>query len=246
MPRTPRIALTARRTPVDRPYPLLESVALQATYPDAVTRAGGLAVLLAPAEIDRDAADAILDEVEGLVVTGGDDVDPRRYGEEPHESVTHVDELQDHFEAALLDAALARSMPVLCICRGTQLLNIERGGSLFQHIVGMPGIAAHGIPFGGGGTLNDVTVDGDSTLAAVLGATTARGECHHHQAIDRLGEGVRVVARAADGTVEGIELTSHDGWLVAVQWHPEDTAGTDPQQQLLFDELVRQAGRPSG
>lgn len=237
----PRIGLTARREGVDRPYPLVESVALQATYCDAIDRAGGLSVLLAPRRVDAAGADQILASVDGIVLTGGSDIHSERYGQPLHPSVRNVDELQDEFETALLNAAVESDIPILCICRGMQILNVARGGNLDQHIVGKPGIAEHGIPFGGGGTLHQVEVDPGSRLAEALGTTAPTVECHHHQAVDVLGDGLEVVARAGDGTVEGLDLPERSAWMVAVQWHPEDTAGSDPDQQRLFDEVVRRA-----
>lgn len=234
-----RIGLTARREGVDRPYPLVESVALQATYTDAVERAGGLPVLLAPRSLDAAQADRVIASLDGLVLTGGVDIHSQRYGHPLHPIVRNVDELQDDFEAALLEAALRTDIAILCICRGMQLLNVLCGGTLDQHIIDKPGIAEHGIPFGGGGTLHEVEVEPTSRLAAALGTTTPNAECHHHQAADIIGEGLQVVARAADGTAEGLDLPERSAWMVAVQWHPEDTAGTDPVNQRLFDELVR-------
>lgn len=237
----PRIGLTARREAVDRPYPLVDSVALQATYSDAVDRAGGLPLLLAPRRLGTDDAHRVLAGIDGLVLTGGSDVHSQRYGQPLHESVRNVDEFQDDFETALLAAGLQTDIPILCICRGLQVLNVLRGGNLDQHIVGKPGIGEHGIPFGGGGTLHEVEVSAGSRLADALGTTTPTVECHHHQAVDVLGEGLEVVARAADGTVEGLDLPERSAWMVAVQWHPEDTAGTDPVNQRLFDEVVRRS-----
>lgn len=237
----PRIGLTARREAVDHPYPLVESVALQATYSDAIDRAGGMPVLLAPRVLGTDDARRVLSNIDGLVLTGGSDVHSERYGQPLHESVRNVDQLQDDFETTLLEAALQTDIPILCICRGLQILNVLRGGRLDQHIVGKPGIGEHGIPFGGGGTLHEVDVTADSRLADALGTTTPTVECHHHQAVDVVGKGLEVVARAADGTVEGLDLPERSAWMVAVQWHPEDTAGTDPDQQRLFDEVVRQS-----
>lgn len=236
-----RIGLTARRRGVDQPNPLVESIALQATYSDAVDRAGGLPVLLAPRELDAASAAAIVASLDGLVLTGGTDVNPALYGQSRHVSVKHVDDLQDGFETALLHAALDSDIPLLCVCRGLQILNVARGGSLHQHILDDPAVGQHGIPFGGGGTIHQVEVDEDSRLARVLGTTRPTVECHHHQAVDRVGEGLEVVARAADGVVEALEVVGRKAWTVAVQWHPEDTAAGDPEQQRVFDELVRQA-----
>ncbi len=114
------------------------------------------------------------------------------------------------------------------------------GGDLDQHITGRDGLGPHGIPNGGGGSPVDYVIEPDSALAAAMGGTTATGMCHHHQAVGRVGEGLRVVARAADGTVEAVEPVESAGWVVSVQWHPEDSAPRDPRQQALFDAFVAQ------
>lgn len=242
----PRIGLTARRHGVGEPNPLVENVALQATYSDAIERAGGLPVLLAPREIDDGVAASIVGSLNGLLLTGGADVNPALYGEEAHPSVRVVDDLQDSFELALLRGALDQDIPVLAVCRGLQVLNVALGGSLRQHILDDPGVGAHGVPFGGGGTRNEIRIRPDSLLAEVLGGASAIGECHHHQAVGRVADGLRVVAKTADDTIEALEMPERTAWMVAVQWHPEDTAATDPQQQRLFDELVRQAADRTG
>lgn len=239
--RLPRIGLTARRHGPGEPNPLVDNVALQATYSDAIDRARGLAVLLTPKEMDDQTADAVVASVDGLLLTGGADVNPALYGEERHESVRFVDDLQDAFESSLLRAALRTDIPILAVCRGLQVLNVALGGSLRQHIVGESGVGPHGVPFGGGGTRNQIQIRSGSLLAEVLGDTNAIGECHHHQAVGRVAEGLAVVAKTADGTIEALEMKDRDAWMVAVQWHPEDTAGSDPQQQRIFDELVRRS-----
>lgn len=235
----PRIGVVGRRRPPGSAFPLEAAVAVASDYTDAVERAGGLALVLAPA--DRPDVTDVLDLVDGLVLPGGPDVDPRRYGEEPIDEVYGVDGLQDSFEAALLGAALAESVPLLCICRGTQLLNVCLGGTLHQHITGRPGWGPHGIPDGGGGYDNAIRIEAGSRLAGIIGSTSMTGRCHHHQAIDRLGNGVAAVARTADGGVEAIEVEGTDT-VIAVQWHPEETAAFDPDNQALFDALVSFAG----
>lgn len=241
--RRPVIGITGRRMPIDSPFPLLGSISIQETYADAVDRAGGLPAVLAPRLLGADDADDYIASLDGLLLTGGPDVDPGRYGQDAHARTYGVSRLQDEFEVALLDAADRRDKPVLCICRGLQLLNVAHGGTLHQHLPEVEGTFEHGIPAGGGGTRNVIDVDPDSRLAAALGTTTPEGECHHHQGVDRVGAGLRIVARAADGVVEGLEPATSQRWLVAVQWHPEDTAHHDSAQQRLVDELVIQARR---
>ena len=239
----PVIGITARRMPVDHPFPLLGAVAIQDTYVDAVERSGALAAVLGARPLDPAAADDVVATLDALVLTGGPDVNPARYGEAPHPSVYGISDVQDDFEVALLNAALAARLPVLAICRGLQLMNVRCGGSLTQHIVEEPGRGPHGTPNGGAPTHNRFQVSPGTTLAALLDGDEPHGDCHHHQAVERVGDGLRVIATTDDGTVEGLELVGYDGWLVAVQWHPEDTAATDPVQQRFFDALTAEARR---
>ncbi len=202
-------------------------------YDEAIARAGGEAIEFAPTS----EAGAVLDSVDRLLLGGGPDLDPARYDEAAVAETYGVDPQADALDIALLRGALERSMPVLAICRGFQTVNIAFGGSLFQHIVRDPGVEPHGRPGEPNGELeHKVTLEAGSRLADVMGATTVTASCHHHQAVARVGAGLRVTARAHDEIVEGLQL---DGaWLLAVQWHPEDLAPTDPANQALFDALV--------
>ncbi len=149
---------------------------------------------------------------------------------------------RDGFELPLARAAIDRGMPVLAICRGHQIVNVALGGTLDQHITTREGVIAHGRPgAAGGSSMHSVRVQAGSRLARALGATHAEVSSHHHQAVEKLGDGLEAVAWADDGIVEGIELPG-DAWVVGVQWHPEDTAATDPVQQRLFDAFVAEAG----
>ena len=228
--------------PVGAPFPLLGAIAIQDTYVDAVDRAGGLGAVLAPRHLDAAEADAVITSIDGLVLTGGPDIAPARYGQAPHATTYGVSDLQDHFELALLAAGERNGTPILAICRGLQLLNVARGGTLHQHLPDLQDRDEHGVPAGGAPTLHPITVDPNSLLAQALGVKTPTGACHHHQAVDRLGDGLRVVAWAADGTIEGLEPLHTNQWLVAVQWHPEDTADDDPVQHRLVRALIEQAG----
>jgi len=230
------VALTGRRLGRTDKWPYSGAAALPYSYVDAVVRASGQPVIV---NDTRDPKELIA-RVDALVLTGGPDVDPSRYGETAHPSVYGVDSADDDFEAALADAALVRSVPILAICRGIQVLNVARGGTLYQHIPDDPGVPPHGRPgVAGGARQHEVTVDADSLIAEVTDTTRFTASCHHHQGIAQLGDGLRVVGRAADGIVEAVEL---DGaFLLAVQWHPEDTAADDRAQQRLFDALVKRA-----
>lgn len=225
-----------------------DAVGIQRSYLEAVRRSGAVPVMIDPIDVDAAAARALVLQFDAVVLTGGiDDVDPTLYGEPPHATVRSTDIATDRFEIALCHAAIDADVPLLAICRGIQVLNVALGGSLHQHLPDLPGLDAHGTPgVRGAEMVHDVRLTPGSLLASALGTGTARCSCHHHQAIARLGDGVVVTASASDGVVEGVDV---DGaWVLAVQWHPEDTAGEDPVQQRLFDALAERArsGMPDG
>jgi putative glutamine amidotransferase len=209
-------------------------------YLAAVERAGATPVVISPRELDDNAARALLARVDGLLLLGGSDVDPALYNGRSHPAITGTDADDDRFEIALTRAALADKVPLLAICRGVQVLNVALGGTLLAHIPEVNGVGDHGRPGkANGATENSVKLEPDSLLAQTMQAERVVCSCHHHQALDQLGEGMHVTARANDGVVEGVEV---DGaWALAVQWHPEDTAADDPTQQRLFDALVTRA-----
>jgi putative glutamine amidotransferase len=218
-------------------------VAVPARYVAALRRAGGQEAILLPTELDEAGAAALLARFDGLLLLGGGDLDPQAYGEEPNTRVYGVNPARDECELVLTRAAIARGLPVLAICRGHQVLDVALGGNLDQHITGREGLLEHGVPgVEDGARLHDVDVEPGSRLAAALGTTHVTVSSHHHQAVDRVGDGLRVVARAADGIVEGVELADPAGpWVVGAQWHPEDTADSDPPHQSLFDTFVRES-----
>jgi putative glutamine amidotransferase len=215
-------------------------VAVPARYVEALRRAGGREAIVLPTAIDDDGAAALLDRVDGLLLIGGGDLDPATYGEEPNTRIYGVNAERDACELALTRAAIARRTPVLAICRGCQVLDVASGGTLDQHITGREGLAEHGVPgVADGAREHPIDVEPASRLADAVGATHVMGSSHHHQAVARVGDGLRVVARAPDGVVEGIEAADPAGpWIVGVQWHPEDTAATDAPNQHLFDTFV--------
>jgi putative glutamine amidotransferase len=231
----PMVGITGRRLGPTEKWPRSFATVSPRGYLDAVARTGAIPVLIDPVGDPS----GILERLDALVLTGGPDLDPATYGQAPHPETYGVDPAIDEFELALTHEALARELPTLAICRGFQVLNVALGGTLFQHIPEDPGVEPHGHPGKpNGGRTQAVTVEAGTLLAKVMGTTRPVATCHHHQAVARPGEGLRVVARADDGIVEGLELDRSGGWLLAVQWHPEDTAGTDPAQQRLFDTLV--------
>jgi len=213
------------------------AVAVPDLYVRAVSRAGATPVLSAPSE--EDAPIEAISSFDGLLLIGGGDVAPSRYGATDHANQYGVDEARDGAETALLAEAVRIGMPVLAVCRGAQIVNVAFGGTLLQHLPEVAGLADHGRPGGGGPSVHEVKITADSRLAAATGSESLTCSSHHHQAIDDLGDGLVTVARSDDGVVEAVER--EDGWLVAVQWHPEDTAESDPAQQALFDALIDQA-----
>jgi putative glutamine amidotransferase len=217
-------------------------LAVPTTYLEALRRAGAEGAVLLPQRLEDGAADLVLSRFDGLVLTGGPDVDPSFYGQEAHPDCYGIDRDRDAFELELVRAAIRQRFPTLAICRGIQVLNVAMGGTLDQHITDREGLIAHGVPAGGPPTAHPVDLEPGSLTAKAMGVDRPEGFSHHHQAIDRLGPGLRTVGRTEDGVVEAVEL-EEGGWLIGVQWHPEETAARDPAQQGLFDALVEQTGR---
>ena len=204
-----------------------EAALVPAAYVRAIEAAGGRPLLVPPSD---DGVDEALEAIHGLVLPGGADLEPQLYGQEPHEETYGVVPERDRAELALLQGALRRDLPVLAICRGSQVLNIARGGDLLQHlpeVVGHEGHKEHPGVFAD----HDVRIDGESRLAELVGAH-APIKSHHHQGFGRVGEGLREVAWADDGSVEAIE-DPEAPFVLGVLWHPE--AGED---RALFTALV--------
>jgi gamma-glutamyl-gamma-aminobutyrate hydrolase PuuD len=226
----PVIGITTFVTQASWSYWDREAALVPASYVQAVARAGGRPILIPP---DEDSVDETLDAVHGLLFSGGSDLDPDLYDQEPHDETFGVAPERDRAELALLEAALARDMPVLAVCRGSQVLNVARGGDLVQHLPDVVGDEKHKHTPGTFAD-HDVTLEEGTRLAALLGER-APVKSHHHQGFGRVGEGLRVAAHAEDGTIEAVEDPSHR-FAFGVLWHPE--AGED---QKLFEELVRAA-----
>lgn len=209
-------------------------------YVDSVRHSGGRPVLLPPGG-DDDEATATVAGLDGLVVSGGPDIDPARYGAARHEQTQVPVTLRDEWELAVTRQALRLGVPLLAICRGMQILNVCRGGTLSQHIPDQVGHGRHGGPPNGFG-LHKVRVSPDSALAQILPEDGHFDvPTRHHQAVDLLGEGLKAVAWEEDGTIEAVEagpteLGGLSGFVLGVQWHPEQ--GSDPR---LFTALVSAA-----
>ena len=204
---------------------------LPAAYIDGVTLAGGVAALLPPQPVDPAVADRVTEVLDGLLITGGRDVDPALYGQDRHPRTDQPAEDRDRWELALLHAALRRGLPVLGICRGAQLLNVALGGTLHQHL---PDVVGHTGHRAGEATFaaRRVRTAPGSRLAGLIG-DGVEGRCYHHQGIDRLGGHLSVCATDEQGAIEAVELPGPD-FVVGVQWHPEETL----DDVRLFTALV--------
>jgi len=210
------------------------NIPLPHEYVESVRRAGGVPVLIPPGEKELL---TVVHRVDGLILAGGGDVCPTRYGGPAHDAIYMVDPERDETEVQLIQLVLQRRLPTLAICRGLQVLNVTLGGSLHAHLPDVVGerILHRGPPREP--VPHPVEFAADSRLADVIGALSTSAVSWHHQAIDRLGAGCRVVARSADGVIEAIEVADHPE-VMAVQWHPELSSAQDAAQQRLFDRLV--------
>lgn len=209
------------------------------SYIRALSRAGA-APLLIPHLTDRAARRALYDLLDGLLLPGGGDVDPARYGQPPHEKSGNIDLERDEVELTLARWAVDEGKPLLAICRGIQVLNVALGGSLYQDIEAqVPGGGKHDWYPDHPRDLrpHPVAIAAGSRLARILGATEQEVNSLHHQALRDIAPGLTVVAHAPDGIVEAAEIGDHP-FALAIQWHPEELAPADPRAQALFDTFV--------
>lgn len=207
---------------------------LPARYVRSVEHAGGLPVLIPVQGLSVSDARILLDRLDGVILSGGPDVNPSRYGEASHPETGRPRDERDEIESTLVEAAKGQAVPALAICRGLQVLNVARGGTLLQHLPDTVGHGGH-VPDPHGHGLHEVRVERDTLLADSVGWERAGVPSHHHQAIDSLGAGLIATAWAEDGTIEAVEDRSVP-FLLGVQWHPE--AGEDLS---LFRALVAAA-----
>jgi putative glutamine amidotransferase len=230
---TSEVRLAEQSDPLPHGDPPQREMALGMEYMRAIERAGGIPVALPP--LGHDLIAPLLDRLCGICLSGGPDIDPAGYGEDeraPELGKTEPD--LDGYELAIAQLADARRMPILGICRGAQALNVARGGTLLQHVEG------HRQTERGRFTTGSVRIAPGSRLALVMGETSAEVNSFHHQAVQQLGGGLRAVAWAPDGLVEGLEGEGPDLFL-GVQWHAESLTDR-PEHLALFRELVEEAG----
>jgi putative glutamine amidotransferase len=219
----------------DQADPPRQEMVLGMRYLESIGRAGALAMVVPP--LPCPAIPALLERVDGICLSGGPDLHPDAYGADPHAALGPTEPRLDAFELALARAADERDLPVLAICRGMQVLNVARGGTLHQHLPDVVGEdVTHRQPGNPSRATHAVSVAADSRLAAILGRTEADVNSFHHQACDVIGERLVVTARAEDGTVEGVEAVDRR-FMVGVQWHAECLVDHD-EQAALFSAFV--------
>jgi len=212
------------------------------TYVHAVHQVGGAPVILPPMLAEADWT-ALLGRLEGLLLSGGEDLHPRQYGQPPEAWLGGVDETRDTSELGLIRAALEMRKPIFAICRGIQVLNVALGGTLYQDLAAqVPGALDHAFLMSRSldQSIHPVTLEADSALVRILGGVTFAVNSAHHQSIQTPGAGLRVVGRAPDGVIEAVELADYP-FCIGVQWHPEALVRSDPAMAALFAALVEAA-----
>ncbi|MGB1249251.1 MAG: gamma-glutamyl-gamma-aminobutyrate hydrolase family protein [Candidatus Promineifilaceae bacterium] len=241
MSNLPLIGITASEYTIKRTHYDVKLAGMTADYKNAVIEAGGIPVLI-PLHIPVERLPKLLDRLDGLLVTGGGDVDPTRYGQVPGDvPLRDVRPERDEIELALTTDAIEREMPLLAICRGHQVLNVARGGTLYQDVASLVGETI-GHDGGKAGWIrqylaHSVEVTPDSHLAELLGTTEVAVNSFHHQSVMAVGDGLKVTAVAPDGVVEGMEMPG-EKFVVSVQWHPENITGVVEEMKGLFKGLV--------
>jgi len=229
--------------PTPQGDPPRKDLALGFKYFEAIERAGAIPVILPP--LGPQAIDPLMGRLSGICIAGGPDIDPRSYGGEDHPQLGPTEPDLDRFELAVVWAARARCIPILAICRGAQMLNVALGGSLHMHLPDDAGDRVEHRRAGSEGPAasHEIRVEPDSMLGRVVDSERVTVNSYHHQAVRKLGRGLRAVAHAEDGVIEAIELNGPD-FVMGVQWHAECMEA--PEQRALFETFVQAAGRGAG
>ncbi len=233
----PLIGITASRQTMDTPVGPMPFFVQPAFYSEAVLAAGGIPVILPPAQ---QLAAGVLELVDGLLVSGGEDVEPGRYGQSPHPTVEWVDPVRDEFEFKVVQYAFAADRPLLGVCRGAQVLNVAAGGTLVQDLASRQPALGHHTQSRLDEPVHDVELAPSSRLRAAIGADRISVNSGHHQAVESVAPALTPVAWATDGVVEATESPSHR-WIVGVQWHPEMLYAHHEDHLRLFEAFVQAA-----
>jgi putative glutamine amidotransferase len=232
-----RMPVAAGRRPQSEP-PMRE-LALGLGYPGAIEKAGAVPVILPP--LHGDAIDLLVGRLDGLLLSGGPDLDPHTYGAEPHPALGPTEREIDVFELALIASAERHGLPILAICRGMQALNVSRGGTLVQDLpTEYDGALPHRQDEPGRIPTHEVRLASGSRIARVVGTTDIQVNSFHHQAVERLGNGLRAVGWAPDGVIEAIEDPRQE-FMIGVQWHAESLSESEPVQSDLLEAFVTAA-----
>ena len=213
------------------------SFSLPVLYVDSIRRAGGIPLLIVPGE---DHLDEIIDRVDGIVLAGGGDLNPGAYNGKTHEKIYNIDTERDTSELRIGELILAKKIPTLAICRGIQIINTILGGTLFEHIPDHFGeTIPHRLP-PRSPSRHNVTIDQNSNLFDIIQKQEIEVTSLHHQSIDKLADGLSIVAKSVDDVVEAIEFKG-ESWFIGIQWHPEYTSAKDPNHQILFFAFVQRS-----
>ncbi len=239
----PIIGITGRPHVVASAGTTVRTYRADQTYTESVKRAGGIPITLIP--MAPEAMPQLLDMIDGLLIPGGGDINPERYDATPHEAVNGVDDERDAFELEMVRRARDRRIPTMAICRGLQVVNVALGGTLVQDLPSHKG--AHGHDITGEGAYephSEALIDPGCRIASIIGEGLHQINSIHHQAVEELGEGLRVVGAAPDGTIEAIEHEDTSWPLIAVQWHPEFLGMADHgESHDLFHAFVESAAK---
>ncbi|MCP8970701.1 gamma-glutamyl-gamma-aminobutyrate hydrolase family protein [Ectobacillus ponti] len=218
----------------------MEGVYVHHDYHRCVAAHGGIPIVLP--FVSPELSLETLPLCQGIILSGGEDVDPRYYGQDPHQQLGATVRERDEAEIAIAKYAIEKGIPLLAICRGIQILNVALGGTLIQDIPSqVHGAMQHTQVIDRSLDSHWVTVDPASRLYEIVGEKRIRVNSLHHQAIDSLGQGLRVVAAASDGIIEAVEHTDASAFLLGLQWHPESMAVSDPCMQRIFTRLIQEA-----